>query len=67
MFLGDGGIMFIDYMHFQGQKFTWFRIREGEISKERLDRVLVNLEWMEEFLNMQVTNLPVMGQIIPLL
>ena len=29
--------------------------------KERLGSELINLEWMEEFPNMQVTNLPSMG------
>ena len=47
-------------VHFQGKKFAWFGIREGEVIKERSDRVLVNFEWMEEFPNMQVTNLPAM-------
>ena len=46
---------------FQGQKFTWFGVREGELIKKRLDRALVNLKWMEEFPNMQVTNLLAMG------
>ena len=46
--------------HFNGQKFTWFGVRERELIKERLDRVLVNLEWMDEFLNIQV-NLPALG------
>ena len=48
-------------VHYQGQKFTWFGIREGELIKERLDRVLANLEWLEEFPNMQVINLPAVG------
>ena len=47
--------------NFHGHKLTWFRVRERELIKERLDMVLVNLEWMEEFPNMQVTNLPAMG------
>ncbi|XWS29657.1 hypothetical protein CRYUN_Cryun24cG0048500 [Craigia yunnanensis] len=46
---------------FNGQKFTWFGIREGVLIKERLDRILVNLEWMEEFPNIQVTNLLAVG------
>lgn len=35
--------------------------KEGGLIKERLDRVLVNMEWMEEFSNMHVINLPAMG------
>ena len=31
-------------VHFQGQKFTWFGTKEGEVIKERLDRVLVNFD-----------------------
>ena len=38
--------------HYKGQKFTWYGIREGELIKERLDKALVNLEWMEAFSNM---------------
>ena len=47
--------------HYKGQKFTWYRIRKGELIKERLDRALVNLEWMEVFPNMQIMNLAAMG------
>ena len=47
--------------HFQGQKYTWFGVREGELIKERLNRVLVNFEQIEEFTRMQVTNLPTIG------
>ncbi|XWS30779.1 hypothetical protein CRYUN_Cryun23aG0019000 [Craigia yunnanensis] len=43
------------------QKYTSFRVKEGELIKERLDRVLVNLEWMKKFPNMQVINLPTIG------
>ena len=37
---------------YKWQKFTWMGIREGELVKERLDRVLVNLEWLLAFLKM---------------
>ncbi|XVF09312.1 hypothetical protein REPUB_Repub07fG0081700 [Reevesia pubescens] len=45
----------------QGQFFTWFGIRDGELIKENLDRVLVNLERMEASPNMQVFVKPAMG------
>ncbi|XWS30732.1 hypothetical protein CRYUN_Cryun23aG0013800 [Craigia yunnanensis] len=48
-------------VQFQGQKYTWYGVREGELVKKRMDRVLVNLEWLEEFHNIQVINLPVVG------
>ena len=31
----------------QRQRFTWISKREEGIIKERIDRTLVNLEWME--------------------
>ena len=36
-------------------------MREGELIKEGLDRVLANLEWLDMFPNMQVFNLPAVG------
>ena len=35
---------FLHDAHYQGQKFTWFRVREGELIKERLDKVLVGMD-----------------------
>ena len=51
----------LNEVKFQGQRFTWFGVREGELIKERLDRVLVNMEGMERLPNMQVLNLPAVG------
>ena len=51
----------LNEVKFQGQRFTWFGVREGELIKERLDRVLVNVEGMERLPNMQVLNLPAVG------
>ncbi|OMO87766.1 reverse transcriptase [Corchorus capsularis] len=46
---------------FQGQKFTWIGRRDELVIKERLDRVLVNIEWVEQFPNTQVFNNPIIG------
>ena len=43
-------------VQFQGQRYTWYGVREGELVKKRLDKVLVNLEWFEKFQNIQVFN-----------
>ncbi|XVF37472.1 hypothetical protein REPUB_Repub20aG0011000 [Reevesia pubescens] len=51
----------LNEVHSQGQFFTWFGIRDGELIKERLDRVLVNFDWMEAFPDMQVFVLPAVG------
>ena len=51
----------LNVAHYKGQKLTWYGIKEGELIKERLDRALVNLEWMEAFPNMQVLNLVAIG------
>ncbi|XVE71697.1 hypothetical protein DITRI_Ditri10aG0172400 [Diplodiscus trichospermus] len=45
----------------KGMKYTWSGIRKGKLVKEKLDRVLVNLDWMKAYPNMQATNLPVIG------
>ncbi|OMO71257.1 reverse transcriptase [Corchorus capsularis] len=45
----------------QGQQFTWSGIRDGEIIKEKLDRCLVNLDWLEQYPRTQVWNLPAIG------
>ena len=45
----------------QVQRFTWICKMEEGIIKERIDRALVNLNWMEEFLRTQVFNLPIIG------
>ncbi|OMO94054.1 reverse transcriptase [Corchorus capsularis] len=36
-------------IQFQGQKFTWMGKREGIMVKERLDRALVNSQWLANF------------------
>ncbi|KAL1086018.1 hypothetical protein V6Z11_D08G089000 [Gossypium hirsutum] len=41
-----------------GQKFTWFEMRDQVWVKERLDRELVNFDWMEACPNTQGFNLP---------
>lgn len=46
---------------FQGQKFTWTGIREGEVIRERLDRALVNFEWLQVFPRCQGFNLNAVG------
>ncbi|XWS18039.1 hypothetical protein CRYUN_Cryun32bG0008000 [Craigia yunnanensis] len=51
----------LNEVHFKGQQFTWFGMKEGELIKERLDRVLANLEWLELFHKIQVFNLPAVG------
>ena len=51
----------LNEVKFQGQRFTWFRTREGELIKVKLDRVLVNVEGMETLPNMQVLNLLAVG------
>ncbi|OMO52011.1 reverse transcriptase [Corchorus capsularis] len=45
----------------KGQRFTWSGIREGVLVKERLDRAMVNLEWMIEFPKSTVLSLPAIG------
>ena len=34
----------LNEVHSQEQAFTWFGIREGELIKEKMDRVLLNLD-----------------------
>ena len=46
---------------FKGQKFTWFDTRDRKLIKERLDRALINLEWMEQFPNTQGFDLFAIG------
>ncbi|XP_012472495.1 uncharacterized protein LOC105789674 [Gossypium raimondii] len=46
---------------FKGQRFTWFGLRDQAWVKERLDRALVNLDWMEACPNTQGFNLPAIG------
>lgn len=46
---------------FQGQKFTLTGIREGEVIRERLDRALVNFEWLQVFPICQGFNLNAVG------
>ncbi|OMO53103.1 Endonuclease/exonuclease/phosphatase [Corchorus capsularis] len=48
---------FLD-LGFQGQLFTWFCTRDGELIKERLDRYFANGSWIQSFPNAQVFNLP---------
>ncbi|XVE83165.1 hypothetical protein DITRI_Ditri16bG0065800 [Diplodiscus trichospermus] len=51
----------LNNMCFQGQRFTWFEIREGQCIKERLDRAVVNVEWMETYPMSMRVNLPANG------
>ncbi|XWS24719.1 hypothetical protein CRYUN_Cryun27aG0007600 [Craigia yunnanensis] len=44
-----------------GNSNAMFGVKGVELIKERLDRALINLKWMEEFPNIQVTNLHAMG------
>lgn len=47
---------------FQGPKFTWSGIKnDGVLIKERLDRGLVNGEWIQKFLNTQISHLVANG------
>ena len=45
----------------QGQRFTWFCKREDEVIKERIDRAMVNVIWLESFPKTHVFNLPIVG------
>ena len=45
----------------QGQRFTWVCRREDEVIKERIDRAMVNVIWLESFPRTQVFNLPIVG------
>ncbi|OMP12130.1 reverse transcriptase [Corchorus capsularis] len=47
-------------LHYQGQRFTWLDKRESLI-KERIDRAIANMQWMETFAKTQVFNLPIVG------
>ena len=51
---------FID-LKFQGQKFTWINKKKDGFIKERIDRALFNLRWLEKFPRMQVFNLHIVG------
>lgn len=44
----------------KGLAYTWTNKREEEV-REKLDRVLVNVEWIEAFPNSVVQNLPLLG------
>ncbi|RYR73984.1 hypothetical protein Ahy_A02g008575 [Arachis hypogaea] len=49
-------------LELKGGKFTWFsNSRNGFITKERLDRVLVNWEWREVFPNAILKAIPAMS------
>ena len=48
-------------LNYQGKKFTWINKRESGVIKERIDRVLVNLRWLEEYPRTQVFNLSIVG------
>ncbi|KAL1157920.1 hypothetical protein V6Z11_A08G188200 [Gossypium hirsutum] len=45
----------------KGQFYTWFNSIEGQVIRERLDRVLVNKEWLDMFSDSLVFNLFVVG------
>ncbi|OMO50989.1 reverse transcriptase [Corchorus capsularis] len=48
-------------LNYHGQKFTWINRRDNMLIKERIDRALVNLDWMETYPKSQVFNLPIIG------
>ncbi|OMO59554.1 reverse transcriptase [Corchorus capsularis] len=48
-------------VHCHGQRFTWMCKRDGNLIKERIDRVMVNVSWMDLFPNTQAFNLPIIG------
>ena len=48
-------------LQFKGQKFTWINRREEGMIKERIDKGLVNLAWLEQYPRTQVINLPIIG------
>ncbi|XVF66220.1 hypothetical protein PTKIN_Ptkin10aG0018000 [Pterospermum kingtungense] len=50
-------ILMIDSM----EKFTWINKREEGLVKERIDRAMVNLGWLEVYLRSQEFNLPILG------
>ncbi|XVE61300.1 hypothetical protein DITRI_Ditri06bG0028900 [Diplodiscus trichospermus] len=43
----------------QGQNFTWMNKREEGCIREKIDRVLANLSWVEMYPRAQVVNLPI--------
>ncbi|XP_016667377.1 uncharacterized protein [Gossypium hirsutum] len=45
----------------KGQFYTWFNSIEGQVIRERLDRVLVNKDWLDIFSDSLVFNLFVVG------
>ena len=45
----------------QGQKFTWSGVRKGEMVKERLDRALANIDWLDRFPKAATICLPANG------
>ncbi|KAH0990014.1 hypothetical protein GBA52_001497 [Prunus armeniaca] len=58
-FLNDHDL--IDLSHV-GQTFTWARVDDGVITiQERLDRALVNTNWMEVWPNSRVVHMPRVG------
>lgn len=44
----------------KGLAYTWTNKRDDE-ARERIDRVLVNMDWIETFPNSVVQNLPLLG------
>ena len=48
-------------LKFQGEKLTWINKREDGFIKERIDKAMVNLRWLEKFPRMQVFNLHIVG------
>ncbi|XP_020970505.1 uncharacterized protein LOC110268532 [Arachis ipaensis] len=58
-FVNSNRLMDIDL---KGGKFTWFsNPRNGFVTRERLDRVLVNWEWKKLYQNATLTALPAIG------
>lgn len=58
-FLNSTGLMDVDL---KGCKFTWMsNPRGGVVTREKIDRVLVNYNWRVEFPNTMATALPIIS------
>lgn len=45
----------------KGHFFNWIGKKEELLVRERIDRALVNIKWIERFPNTHVINLPIIG------